>query len=134
MDLRNLPSLHIFAVRSFIRHYGENPENLRDFSRVLSTIPKANQITKLLLDFTVTVHDGHPFDEEDWVGLCDEVVRVSAGKPLELNLKMSIHPPRILQYPSFRQDELYERIKEKIATLSDYPNICTHLWHPHSET
>ena len=130
MDLRHLPNLHIFAIHSLIRSDAREPVVLHDIIRVLSTIPKANQITKLSLDFTIYCE--HPFVkclEEDWVGMCDEIVRVSAGKPLELDSEMSISSV----YPPLGQDELYERIKEKIASLSDYPNICTYFWHPRSE-
>ena len=127
MDLSHLPNLHIFAIHSLFRC--DVPVVLNDINLVLSTIPKANQITKLSLDFVI--YCGHPFVEcieEDWVGMCDEIVRISAGKPLELELEMSISPV----YSPLGQDELYERIKEEIASLSDYPNIRTHFWHPGS--
>ena len=104
-----------------------DPVVLRDIVVVLSTIPKANQVTKLSLNFTICGE--HPFAEcleEDWVGMCVEVIRISAGKPLELDLDMSIIPHR---YDNMHlgRDELYERIKEKTASLSDYPNVCTLL-------
>ena len=108
---------------------------LHDIKLVLSTIPKANQVTKLSLDFII--YSQHPFSEcfeKNWVGMCEEVVRVSAGKPLELDLEMSICQSKFQpEYPPPGQEEFYERIKEKIAFLSDYPNICTHFWHPLSE-
>ena len=103
---------------------------LRDIKHVLSTISKANQVTKVSLDFVIYCE--HPYSEcleDDWVGMCDEVVRVSAGKPLELDIKLSIGTG----YSPIGQDQLYECVKEKIAYLSDYPNICTHFWHPRSE-
>ena len=110
MDLRHLPNLRIFAIHSLIRCDVQEPVVLDDIKLVLSTIPNANQITKLSLDFIIYCE--HPFVEcleEDWAGMCDEVVRVSAGKPLELDLEMSISSV----YPPLGQDELYECIKEK---------------------
>jgi hypothetical protein len=130
VDLRHLPNLHIFAIHAIIKCDERDPVVLGDIDLILSTIPKANHVTKLELDFTV--YGDHPFGgcpEEDWIGMCDEVVRISAGKPLELNLEMSIVSTN-LQYTPPGRDELYGRIKEKIASLSDYPNICIH-WHPH---
>ena len=132
MDLRHLPNLHVFAIYAIIECDSQEPVVLRDIDIVLSTIPKANQVTKLSLDFTI--YDVHPFRgclEEDWVGMCDEVVRISAGKPLELDLEMSIFPH---EYHNAKRDEFYERIKEKMTSLSDYPNICTHWhWYRHLE-
>lgn len=133
MDLRHLPNLHIFANRPIIKCDGREPVVLRDINLVLSTIPKINQVTKLSLDFTIVGE--HPFSgclEEDWVGMCDEVVRISTGKPLEFYLEMSITPPRY-RYPPRGGDELYKRIKEKMASLSDHSNIHTHIWHPRSD-
>ena len=131
MDLRHISNLRIFAIYAIIKCSAKDTAVLRDINIVLHTIPRDNQVTKLSLDFTV--YGDHPFRgclEEDWVGMCDAVACVSAGKPLELNLEMSISPANF-RYPPPGRDELYERIKEKIASLSDYPNICTH-WHPHS--
>ena len=115
---------------------------LRDINLVLSTIPKANQVIQLSLEFTIflslefIVFGFYPFDgflEEDWVGMCDEVARISAGKPLELDLKVSLRPRKLEgQYPP-PGDELYERIKEKVASLPEYPNICAHFRHPGPE-
>lgn len=134
MNLSHLPCLHIIAIRIIMKAGARKPAVLRDINLVLSKIPKANQVSKLSLDFDI--YGKHPFGgcvEEDWVGMCDEVVRISAGKPLALNLEMAITPPGF-QYPPPGGDELYRRIKEKIASLSDYPHISTHIWHPRPET
>ncbi|KAF8959427.1 hypothetical protein BDZ97DRAFT_1838002, partial [Flammula alnicola] len=32
------------------------------------------------------------------------------------------------QHPG--EDKLYVHIMERIASLSDYPKICTHFWNP----
>ena len=93
-----------------------------DINSILGTIPKANQVTQL--SFRFNAGGEHPFGgclEQYWAGMCDEIVRLSAGKPLELYLEM---PGRL------SGDELYERLKEKIASLSDYSNICTQFLHP----
>ena len=114
----------MFAI---IRCDAQETVALREIDFVLSTIPKVNQVTKLSLDFTIIGE--HPFGgclEEDWVGMCNEVIRISAGKPLELDLDLI---PRHFQFPDPERDELLERIKEKIVlSLSNYPNICSHWY------
>lgn len=120
MDLSHLPNLHVFAISARIG--SQELVVLRDIKVVLSTIPKANLVTKLSLDFTIN----YPYSrclEEDWDGMCHEVVRISAGKPLEFNLRMTTSPSQILI-----RAKLYEAIKEKIAPLSNYTNISTDFW------
>ena len=126
MDLKHLPNLHIFEIHAFIKHNTQEPVISRDINSILSTIPNANQVTQL--SFSLNIYGKHPFRgclKQDWVGMCEEVIRVSAGKPLDFYLEMAIIPPH---RPS--GDELYRRIKEKIASLSDHPNICTQFLHP----
>ena len=128
VNLRHLPNLHVFAVYSVIRSDTPEPVVLRDIKLVLRTIPKANQVTKLSLD--LIIYCGQFFSEcleDDWNGMCDEFVRISAGKPLELNLEILITPRPMFPLAPLTRDQLYERIKEKIAPLSDYPNICTNF-------
>ena len=113
----------------------QEPVALRDIKLVLSTIPKVNQVTKLSLEFIIfSEHILSDRFEEELVGMCEEVVRVSAGKPLELDLKMliSLNPSQLWwpEHPLIRRDEFYERIKEMIAFLSHQPNISTYFWHP----
>jgi len=64
---------------------------LRDINIVLSTLHASNKITNLSFDFIMLGE--HPFGgclDEDWAGLCNEVVRLSAGKPLELELQTTV--------------------------------------------
>ena len=100
VDLRRLPNLHDFGIHAFFKCDTPGHVVLHDINVVPSTIPKANQITKLSLYFTI--RGEHPFDgclEEDWVGVCDEVVRISAGKTLELDLGTSfVNVPVNLRY------------------------------------
>ncbi|KAF8805272.1 hypothetical protein BYT27DRAFT_7224951 [Phlegmacium glaucopus] len=73
------------------------------------TMPTSNKVTNLLFDFTIAGE--HPFD-----GCFKEDYGLNAFlQPLELNLETSV------------QDKLYERITEKIASLSNYANIDIHL-------
>ena len=59
----------------------------------------------------------------------NQVIRIADGKPLELELQTVVYTGRwATGHPG--QDELYMRIMEKAAPLSDYPNICTHVWNP----
>ncbi|KAF8799764.1 hypothetical protein BYT27DRAFT_7200998 [Phlegmacium glaucopus] len=128
VNLRALSCLHVFALYAVIKCDVPESAVVRDINLVLGTIPISNKITNLSFEFTICGE--HPFGGclgEDWVGIRDEVVRISAGKPLNLNLETSVLPPN-LQYPP-GQDELYERITERIS-LSDHPNIHTRFWHP----
>ena len=62
----------------------------------------------------------------------NEVIRISGGKPLELELQMAASAEfRVLdnKYPK-QKDELYMCIMEKAVSLSDYPKICAHFWNP----
>ena len=64
--------------------------------------------------------------DQDWVGMFNEVIRISAGKPLELELQMVVSAGNCdSEYPG--QDELYTHIMDKAGSLSDYPEICTHF-------
>ena len=60
--------------------------------------------------------------------MCDEVIRISSGKPLELDINMLVG----LRGRGHRcgEDELYMHIRERTTSLSDHPNICTHFWNP----
>ena len=67
--------------------------------------------------------------DQDWVGMFNEVIRISGGKPLELELLMSVRTEDSdlkTEHPG--EDDLYMRIMEKATSLLDYPNICTHWW------
>ena len=126
MDLRHLSNLRIFAIHAITKCRARGPVVPHDINIVLSTIPKVNQVSQLSFHFTTFLdHDhGAPLEEDSgWIGMCHEVVRISAGKPLELKIEMSIVPP-LFGYSPHKADELYEHIEEKIAFLSDYPNIC----------
>ena len=91
IDVRHLPYLHTLAIHSYIWCDPQELVVLLDIKPVLSTIPKANHLTKLLLDLFVSYEQ--PINvrpEEDWVGMCDEIVSISAGKWLQLDLEMTI--------------------------------------------
>jgi len=60
--------------------------------------------------------------------MCDEVIRISSGKPLELDLQMLVDNG--LSVPGHGEDGLYLRIVERTRSLSDHPEICTHFWNP----
>ena len=92
-------------------------------------------VTNLSFDFYVI--GDQPFRgclDEDWVGLCDEVIRISSGKSLELDLGMELDRGMLVRLhgPGLEigEGELYMRIRERITSLSDHPNICTHFWNP----
>ncbi|KAF8799703.1 hypothetical protein BYT27DRAFT_7342791 [Phlegmacium glaucopus] len=139
VNLRDLSYLHVFALYVIIKCDVPESAVVRDVNLVLNTIPTSNQVMNL--SFYFSIRGEHPFGgclEEDWVGLCDEIVRISAGKPLNLELETSALPHRFRcpfreeesPNPLPGQDELYDRIMERISSLSDHPNICTRFWHP----
>ena len=68
--------------------------------------------------------------DQDWVGIFNEIIRISDGKHLELELKMGVDMWDILETEHPGQDDLFARIMEKATPLSDYPEICTHFWNP----
>ena len=102
---------------------------LHDINLVLGTIPESNRVTNLWFDFEMMGR--RPFREcvdQDWVGLFNEIIRISGGKRLELELKMGVSREDLEDEPG--REELFKRITEKGALLSDYPEICTHFWDP----
>jgi hypothetical protein len=103
---------------------------LHDINNVLCTIPESNRVTNL--SFAIEIVGRHPFHgclDQDWVGLFNEVIRIGGGKPLELELQMKVTAGDFqTEHPG--EDELYMRIMEKAASLSDYPKIFTHWWNP----
>ena len=78
------------------------------------------------LSLRFDIFGAHPFIylDEDWVGMCDKIICISSGKPLELDLELA----RVAY--KCKEDELCIRIMERVTSLLDYPNICTHLWNP----
>ena len=138
MNLSNLPNLQVFSLYTIVkckvrRRYITSRSSfaaLRDVNIVLGTIPDSNRITNLWLDFLTVGR--RPFEgclNQDWVEMFNEIIRIGSGKPLELELKLAVSSGAVSSDHT-GQDELYMRIMEKAALLSDYPNICTHWWNP----
>ncbi|KDR81090.1 hypothetical protein GALMADRAFT_222652 [Galerina marginata CBS 339.88] len=120
VNLRDLSRLRVFALYAIIKCA----------YTVMSKIPTANNVTNLSFDFTV--HSKYTFRgclDEDWAGMCDEVIRISAGKPVELDVMIAVEWGKL--YPQdFEQENLYQAIMKKMASLSEHANICTHFWNP----
>ena len=137
VNLSNLPNLQVFSLYTIINCRAPRRGQrivptfaaLQDINIVLGTIPDSNKITNLWLDFLTVGR--RPFDKclnQDWVEMFNEIIRISGGKPLELDLKFAVASGTLSSDAG--QDELYIRIMEKAAFLSDYPNICIHWWNP----
>lgn len=130
MNFGDVSCLHVFALYAIIKCGAPESAVLHDINIVLRTIPESNQITNLSFDFNIVGQ--HPFHgclDQDWVAMFDEVIRISAGKPLELELQTTVSTENLdFKHPG--QDELYMNIMNRMASLSDYPNICTHFWNP----
>ncbi|KIM36039.1 hypothetical protein M413DRAFT_428131 [Hebeloma cylindrosporum] len=134
VNLSNLLNLRVFSVFAVIncniRRKAPRPAVLHDLNIVLGTIPKSNKITNLSFDFDIIGR--RPFNgclDQDWVGTFDEIIRISDGKPLELELAMAVSTGNLgVDHPG--AGELYRDITEKSASLSDHPEICAHFWNP----
>jgi hypothetical protein len=139
VNLSKIPNLQVFCLCIIISckvprkspRNAQPPEVLRDISIVLGTIPVSNKVTNLWFDFEI--FGRRPFRgclDQDWVGIFSEIIRISDGKPLELEIQMEVTTEDFLEDVHPGQDELYARIMEKTITLSDYPKICTHFSNP----
>ncbi|KAJ3516653.1 hypothetical protein NLJ89_g997 [Agrocybe chaxingu] len=100
---------------------------LRDFAAVLRSLPTLNSVAQLLLK--VSIYGERPFQEclkEDWEGICEEVVRVAAGKPLQFHLDLTVETKRLCE-PTPGDAVLYGTIEDRVRTaLSDYPHVSFH--------
>jgi hypothetical protein len=111
VNLKDISCLRVFALH-VIMDYAREFVVLRDINLV-GTMPASNKVTNLLFYFSISGE--YPFDrffKEDWVGLWGEVVRISAWKPLDLNLE-------VVSCPAAGYRFLFERMTEKIALLSN---------------
>jgi hypothetical protein len=138
VNLSNLPNLKVFSLSTIIncKRQLKGPRilppfaTLHDINIVLGTIPDSNRITNLWLDFLTVGR--RSFDgclNQNWFEMFSEIIRISDGKPLELELKLAVSSGT-LSSEHTGQDELYMRIMEMAVSLSDHPNICTHWWNP----
>ena len=139
MNLSNLPNLKAFSLYAVVickpPRQRLAPRSappfavLHDINIVLGTIPKSNKLTNLWFHFVI--FGQRPFRgclDQDWVGIFNEIIRIGAGKPLELEFGMSVSTDDVFETEHPGEDELYMRIMEKTTLLSDHPNICTHWW------
>jgi len=131
VNLKRLSRLRVFALYAAINIIKSDiPRGgvLQDISVVLHTII-SHKIEKTSFDFTID--DKHPFVGclgEDWGGLCDEVIRISAGRPFQFTLITTVAWSGIRK--PFGERKLYKHVGDKISSLSDFPNIRTIFWNP----
>jgi hypothetical protein len=130
VNLSSVSRLHVFSLFAIIKCDAPRFAVLHDINIVLGTIPDSNKVTNLRFDFQIVGR--RPFRgclDEDWVGMFNEVIRISDGKPLEFELQTVISTGNLeVEHPG--QDELYMYITDKAGSLSAYPKICTHFWNP----
>ncbi|KIM36032.1 hypothetical protein M413DRAFT_78805, partial [Hebeloma cylindrosporum] len=134
VSLSNLSNLRVFAVFAIIQCSKKRNAPylavIHDINIVLGTIPKANKITNLLFDFDII--GKHPFNgclDQHWVEMFDKIIRISDGKPLELDIMMAVSTGN-LDVARRGEGELYTGITAKSGALSDYAEICAHFWNP----
>ncbi|KIM36007.1 hypothetical protein M413DRAFT_78788 [Hebeloma cylindrosporum] len=132
VNLSNISNLRAFAIFASIdcnkRRNAPCLAVVHDINTVLGTIPKANKITNL--SFEVDIIGGRSFSgclDQDWVGMFGEIIRISDGKHLELELVMSVSTNHL---GVDKEGQLYMGITNKSASLSDHPEICVHIWNP----
>ena len=131
INLRNISNLRVFALYLIVKCHSGESTTLRDVNVVLDTIPASNQVSNLFFD--IKIYGKHPFREcldQDWVGLCDQVIRISNDKLLELDLQTLVKGNFNLRGNVPGEHVLYSHIMEKMTVLSEYPQICTHFWNP----
>ncbi|KIM47373.1 hypothetical protein M413DRAFT_416068 [Hebeloma cylindrosporum] len=132
MALSNLPNLHVFAIFAIIncnkRRNAPCLAVIHDINAVLGTIPKENKMTNLSFDFDII--GGRSYNgclDQDWVGMFNEIIRIADGKPLELELVMSVSTDHL---GVDKEGQLYTGITNKSSSLSNHPEICAHFWNP----
>jgi hypothetical protein len=124
VNLSNVSRLHIFSLETTIKCNEPRFEVLHDINIVLGTIPGSNRLTSLVFNFAITGR--HPSREyQDWDGMYNEVIRISDGKPLEVELQVGIFTTKV--EGCNQDDDLYMYIVGKAESLSDYPKICFHI-------
>ncbi|KIM39527.1 hypothetical protein M413DRAFT_74709 [Hebeloma cylindrosporum] len=131
VNLSRLSRLRVFSLYAKIKYDAPGSAVLRDINVVLGTIPVSNCITNLFFDLCILGEREHPLRgclDEDWEGICNEAIRISFGKPLELDFEIVVSGK--FERGRGKKNELYVSIMEKTTSLSDHPNICTHFWNP----
>ncbi|KIM39540.1 hypothetical protein M413DRAFT_29263 [Hebeloma cylindrosporum] len=125
LSLAGFVRLRVFALYTFFDGYTPELAPFWTINPILGTISTSNTVTNLIFDLRIFV--GHPFDgsrDDDWVGMCNEAIRISSGKHLELDVKIHVNGRQA------EEEDLYMGIMETIKVLSDHPEICTHFWYP----
>ncbi|KAJ3504526.1 hypothetical protein NLJ89_g7887 [Agrocybe chaxingu] len=124
IDLKSTKNLEAFTVSTIINCRVKHHDVLRDLSIILATLPSHNQMRMFSLDISVV--GARPFKQcldEDWEGICAEIVRISANKSFSFSLFIGV------EYQSHTrkaagEGALYESIEGRIrASLKDYPNV-----------
>jgi hypothetical protein len=136
VNFSNLPNLQVFSLYTIAncetlpiegRNVPLNPPSfaaLHNINIILGTIPEFNKMTNLRFDFFIM---GLPEClNQNWVGMFNEIIRIGGGKPLELELMLTVS----FSSTPTGAEEFYMRIMEKAALVSDCSNICTHWWNP----
>ncbi|KAJ3519800.1 hypothetical protein NMY22_g13035 [Coprinellus aureogranulatus] len=125
LNLKNLHQLRVFELRSGIHDSDPDRENVvKDITKVLSTIPKANSLSRIYI--RVQVFGEPPYNaakSQKWNALAKEVARISPGKPLRFELDMDIQseegdPLDDENSPDENQmKELYDHIEKEMKAL-----------------
>ncbi|KAJ3504527.1 hypothetical protein NLJ89_g7888 [Agrocybe chaxingu] len=128
VDLELMSNLRIFHIYAGINCRGKQHTVLDDISKVLSSIPSPNRFQCFSL--RVSIYGRKPFKgclDEDWEGLCTQVVRVSGGRSLSFRVVAFINDHKLDdRFPG--DDILYASLEEKVEqSLSPYRNIKFHF-------
>ena len=129
MNLSNVSHLHVFSLDTTIICQRDEPRFavLHDINIVLGTIPKSNKLTRLGFNFDIIGHTFRECLDQDWDGMYNEVIRISDGKPMEVELQIDTITPNVEAGDAEEEKRLYMCIMGKAGSLSDYPKICFHF-------
>ena len=117
VNLSKVSRLRVFSLYAIIKckapRGGFKFAVLHDINTVLGTIPESNEITNLGFDFKIVGR--RPFLvclDQDWAEMYNEVIRISNGKPLEMELQKVISMGN-LETEFAGQDVLYTYIMDQ---------------------
>ena len=91
MNLGNLPNLHAVSLYTLVNCIVSRNVPFAALHDINSTIPGSNRLTNL--SFEIELVGRCPFHgclDQDWAGLFNEIIRIGGGRPLELELQMTV--------------------------------------------
>ncbi|KAJ3516655.1 hypothetical protein NLJ89_g995 [Agrocybe chaxingu] len=127
VNLKSLNKLRTFEIYVIINAKSKQHVVLRDLISVLRTFPASNSVQRFMLH--VSIYGSKPFKgclDEDWDGVCEEVVRISADKPMEFHLYSAVETNSI-SAKTTGDAALYQKIEDRVkVALAEHEHISFH--------